>query len=151
MRSTAGNSRPSALNHTGCGCEMKTTSRSRVGSTAADVEAYLAKVAEPARTTLEKIRATIRSAVPAEATEGLSYGMPAFRYKGALVGYAAFKDHCSFFPMSASLIDKMQDELKDYRTSKGTLQFPLDKPLPSALVKKMVKARIADNERKKAR
>jgi uncharacterized protein YdhG (YjbR/CyaY superfamily) len=115
---------------------------------AADVEAYLAKVPEPARTTLEKVRATIRSVVPADATEGMSYGMPAFRYKGALVAYAAFKDHCSFFPMNASLIDRMQDELKGYRTAKGTLQFPMDKPLPAALVKKMVKARVADNELK---
>jgi uncharacterized protein YdhG (YjbR/CyaY superfamily) len=117
----------------------------------AAVTAYLAKVPEPARSTLEKIRATIRSAVPAEATEGLSYGMPAFRYKGALVGYAAFKNHCSFFPMQASLIDEMKEELKGYRTSKGTLQFPVDKPLSTALVKKMVKARVAENEGKKAR
>ena len=117
----------------------------------ADVDAYLAKVPEPARATLEKVRATIRSVVPAETTEGLSYGMPAFRYKGALVVYAAFKDHCSFFPCQASLIDQMKDELKNYRTSKGTLQFPLDKPLPAALVKKMVKARIVENERRAER
>jgi len=114
----------------------------------AAVEAYLAKVPEPARTTLEKVRATIRSAAPREATECISYGMPAFRYKGALVGYAAFKDHCSFFPMSAALIDTMADELKSYRTSKGTLQFPLDRPMTAALVKKMVKARVADNEKR---
>lgn len=112
------------------------------------VETYLAKVPEPARSTLGKIRATIRSVVPAETTECLSYGIPAFRYKGALVAYAAFKNHCSFFPMQASLIDEMQEELKGYRTSKGTLQFDVDKPLPTALVKKMVKARIAENERK---
>ena len=111
-----------------------------------DVDAYLSKVPEPARTTLEKVRATIRSVVPAEATEGISYGMPAFRYKGTLVGYAAFKNHCSFFPMQASLIDEMKHELKNYRTSKGTLQFSMDKPLPQALVKKMVKLRIAENE-----
>ena len=117
-------------------------------STAADVDAYLDKVPEPARTTLEKVRAMIRSVLPAGATEGLSYGMPAFRYKGALVAYAAFKDHCSFFPMQASLIDDMQDQLKNYRTSKGTLQFPLDKPLPAALLKKMVKLRVAENERR---
>jgi len=92
------------------------------------------------------MRATIRSIVPAEATEGLSYGMPAFRYKGPLVAYAAFKDHCSFFPMQASLIDRLKDELKQYRTSKGTLQFPPDRPLPAALLKKMVKLRIAENE-----
>ena len=117
------------------------------GSVAA-VEAYLAKVPEPARTTLEKTRAMIKSAVPKDTTECLSYGMPAFRYKGALVCYAAFKDHCSFFPCQASLIDQMRDELKSYRTAKGTLQFPLDKPLPATLVKKMVKARVAENEQR---
>ena len=113
------------------------------------VDAYLAKVPEPARGTLKKMRAMIRSAVPADATEGLSYGIPAFRYNGALVGYAAFKNHCSLFPMQASLIDAMKDELTDYRTSKGTLQFPVDKPLPAALVKKIVKARVAENQQKK--
>ena len=115
------------------------------------VETYLAAVPEPARSTLEKMRATIRAAAPAEATEAISYGMPAFRYKGALVGYAAFKNHCSFFPMSAALLDDFKDELGACRTSKGTIQFPLDKPLPATLVRKIVKARAAENERKKAR
>jgi uncharacterized protein YdhG (YjbR/CyaY superfamily) len=114
-----------------------------------DVEQYLAGVPEPARSTLGKVRAAIRAAAPAEATECISYGMPAFQYKGGLVAYAAFKNHCSFFPMCASLIDTLQEELKGYRTSKGTLQFPSDKPLPAALVKKMVKARVAENEAKK--
>jgi uncharacterized protein YdhG (YjbR/CyaY superfamily) len=121
-------------------------SATKLSDSVTGVEAYLAKVPEPARTTLQKVRATIRSVVPAEATEGLSYGMPAFRYKGALVAYAAFKDHCSFFPMQASLLDEMKDELKNYRTSKGTLQFPQNKPLPAALLKKMVKLRIAENQ-----
>lgn len=116
-----------------------------------DVEAYLAAVQEPARSTLEKVRATIRSAVPAETTEALSYGIPSFRYKGALVGYAAFKAHCSFFPMSAALIETMKDDLKDYGLSKGTIRFAVDKPLPAALIKRMVKARVARNEMKKAR
>jgi uncharacterized protein YdhG (YjbR/CyaY superfamily) len=75
--------------------------------------------------------------------------MPSFRYKGGLVGYAAFKAHCSFFPMSGRLVEEFADELKAYKTSKGTIQFPADKPLPAALVKKMVKARIAQNEAKK--
>lgn len=114
----------------------------------AAVEAYLARVPEPARTTLESVRATIRSAVPAEATEVISYGMPAFRYKGALVGYAAFKKHCSFFPMSASLLDDFAEDVKDYRTAKGTLQFPLDKPLSKVLVRKLVKARVVQNQAK---
>jgi uncharacterized protein YdhG (YjbR/CyaY superfamily) len=115
------------------------------------IEEYLDKVPEPAQTTLRKVRAAIRAAVPTEAAEGLSYGIPAFRYKGALVAYAAFKNHCSFFPMQASLIDEMKDELKKFRTSKGTLQFPVDKPLPAALIRKMVKARITENERQMAR
>ena len=85
----------------------------------------------PRERTLEKLRATIGAAAPKEATECLSYGIPTFRYKGGLVSYAAFKKHCSFFPLQASLIDEMKDELKNYRTSKGTLQFPLDKPLPA--------------------
>jgi uncharacterized protein YdhG (YjbR/CyaY superfamily) len=118
---------------------------------AQNVDEYLAGVPEPARGTLTKVRATIRSVVPPEATEAISYGMPAFRYKGALVGYAAFSKHCSFFPMSAALIASFQDELKDFETSKGTIRFPMDKPLPAALLKKMVKARIAQNELRKKR
>ena len=126
---------------------MKSSSLPGKMTQAADVEAYLAKVPEPARTTLQKIRSIIRSTVPEDTVEVISYGMPAFRYKGrALVGYAAFKKHCSFFPMQASLIDEMAEELKNYRTSKGTLQFPLDKPLPAALLKKMVKVRLAEND-----
>jgi len=115
---------------------------------ALDVESYLARCPETHRTTLEKLRATIGSVVPKGTTEAISYGMPAFKYKGALVGYAAFKDHCSFFPMSGSLVGDFAEELKAYKTSKGTIQFPIDKPLPAALVKKMVKARIAQNEAK---
>ena len=127
------------------------TSKPSVLSDLAAVEAYLAKVPEPARTTLGKVRAAIRAAAPKASTEGISYGMPAFRYKGGLVGYAAFKGHCSFFPMSAALLDQMAEALAPWRTSKGTLQFPHDKPLPLALVKKMVKARVAANEAKKGR
>ena len=119
------------------------------GANPATVDDYLDAVPEPARTSLIKVRAIIKSVVPREATEGLSYGMPAFHYKGALFGYAAFKQHCSLFPMSAALIDQMADELTAYRTSKGTLQFPLDKVPPAALIKKMVKARVAQNEAKK--
>ncbi|MGA2181496.1 MAG: DUF1801 domain-containing protein [Bryobacteraceae bacterium] len=121
------------------------------GTVARDVDEYLAGVPEPARNTLNKVRAAIRSAVPAEATEAISYRIPTFRYRGALVAYAAFANHCSFFPMSAALLDAFQDELGNYRTSKGTIQFPLDKPLPAALVKKLVKARVAQNEFKKQR
>jgi len=115
------------------------------------VDHYLAGVPEPARSTLNKIRAAIRAVVPAEATEALSYGMPSFRYNGALVAYAAFKDHCSFFPMNASLIKTFQSDLLKFSTSKGTIRFPHDKPLPSAFVKKLVKTRVAENAAKKKR
>ncbi|HWE84116.1 MAG TPA: DUF1801 domain-containing protein [Terracidiphilus sp.] len=118
------------------------------GDGVAAVEAYLARVPEPHRTTLEKVRATIRAAAPKDAEECISYGMPAFRYKGVLVGYAAFKAHCSFFPMSGALLDEFGDEVAAYRTAKGTLQFAVDKPLPAGLVKKMVKARVRQNEAK---
>jgi uncharacterized protein YdhG (YjbR/CyaY superfamily) len=112
----------------------------------AEVEAYLARVPEPARATLEKMRAMIRAAAPKEATEVISYGIPSFHYKGALVWYAAFKKHCSFFPMDLSLLDEFAEELKKYQTSKGTIQFPVDKPLPNALVSRIVKARVTLNE-----
>ncbi len=113
-----------------------------------DVEAYLARVPEPARTTLEKVRAMIRAAAPKEATEAISYKIPSFQYKGALVWYAAFKKHCSFFPMDHSLEEEFAEELKDYKTSKGTIQFPVDKPLSKKLVTRIVKARVALNEMK---
>jgi len=112
----------------------------------AEVEAYLARVPEPGRTTLEKMRAMIRAAAPKEATEGLSYRIPSFKHKGSLVAYAAFKDHCSLFPMGARAIEEFAEELEGYRVSKGTIHFPLDKPLPRALITKMVKACAARNE-----
>ena len=112
----------------------------------AEVEAYLARVPEPARTALEKLRATIRAAAPKEATEAISYRMPSFQYKGGLVAYAAFKRHCSFFPMDHSLEAGFAEVLKQYKTSKGTIQFPVDKPLPKALVARIVKARVTLNE-----
>jgi len=114
------------------------------------VDEYLAGVPEPARSTLNKIRAAIRSAVPPEASETISYRIPAFKYKGVLLWFAAFRNHCSFFP-TASVIDAFKNELKGYSISKGTIQFPTDKPLPAALVKKMVKVRVAQNESKKRR
>jgi uncharacterized protein YdhG (YjbR/CyaY superfamily) len=122
----------------------------RTGRAPKTVEEYLAIVPEPARTTLVKVRATIRAAAPKEATEGISYGMPMFKYKGMLVGFAAFSKHCSLFP-GAGPIAELQGELRGFPTSKGTIQFPMDRPLSAALVKKLVKARIAENERKKKR
>ncbi|PYV51218.1 MAG: hypothetical protein DMG98_26360 [Acidobacteria bacterium] len=113
-----------------------------------NVDEYLARVPEPARSTLNRIRAVIRSAVPPAATETISYGMPAFRYKEVLVWFAAFSDHCSLFP-TASVIEAYKKELQGFYTSKGTIHFPTDKPLPAALIKKLVKARVAQVEGKK--
>jgi uncharacterized protein YdhG (YjbR/CyaY superfamily) len=118
---------------------------------ASEVDEYLAAVPEPARTTLNKLRAAIRSAVPPETTEGISYRIPTFKYKGPLLGFAAFSDHCSLFVMDPSVMAILEDELKTFPTSKGTIRFPLDKPPSSALVKKLVKARVAQNENRKKR
>jgi uncharacterized protein YdhG (YjbR/CyaY superfamily) len=112
------------------------------------VDEYLASVPEPARSTLKKMRAAIRSAVPAKATETISYRMPAFKHKGVLVWFAAFSDHCSLFP-TAAVIEEFRNDLKGFSTSKGTIHFPTDKSLPTALVKKLVKARLAQIESKK--
>ena len=101
---------------------------------AKSVDEYLARVPEPARSTLQHIRAVIRSVVPAEATEVISYGIPMFKYNGMLVGYAAFKNHCSLFPTGSSVLDQFEKELRGYRTSKGTIQFPPDRALPDRLV-----------------
>jgi len=118
------------------------------GSRAAKtIDEYLARVPEPARATLKKIRAAIRSAVPPQATETISYRIPAFRYNGILVWFAAFSDHCSLFP-TASVIEMFKEELKGYATSKGTIRFPIDKPPPMGLIKKLVKVRVAQNESK---
>ena len=116
-----------------------------------NVDEYLAGVPEPARSTLNRVRAAIRSAVPLEATEAISYRIPTFKYKGSLLGFAAFSNHCSLFPMSPSVIDALKNELTGFHTSKGTIRFPVDKPLSAALVKKLVKARIAENEHRKQR
>lgn len=114
------------------------------------VDEYLARIPQPARSTLTKIRAAIRSAAPPDTTETISYGIPAFKYKRVLIWFAAFSNHCSLFP-TASVIDTFKNDLKGYATSKGTIKFPTDKPLPSALVKKVVKARVKQIDSKKSR
>jgi uncharacterized protein YdhG (YjbR/CyaY superfamily) len=126
----------------------KDSSKRNVTGALKTVDEYLAGVSEPARSTLIKMRAAIRSAVPREATEIISYSIPAFKLKKVLVWFAAFSDHVSLFP-TASIIAAFKSELKSFTTSKGTIQFPLDKPLPIALIKKVVKARVAESESKK--
>jgi uncharacterized protein YdhG (YjbR/CyaY superfamily) len=116
----------------------------RDGAAAAGVEAYLARVPEPQRSALERLRAQIRKAAP-EAEEAISYGVPAFRQGRGLVAYAAFKGHCSLFPMSDGVWSELGEDLAPWRTSKGTLQFTPDEPLPAKLVARLVKARIREN------
>jgi uncharacterized protein YdhG (YjbR/CyaY superfamily) len=112
-----------------------------------NIDEYLARVSEPALGMLNKMRTAIRSTVPSAATETISYGMPAFRQKEVLVWFAAFSDHCSLFP-TASVIEAFKKELEGFYTSKGTIHFPTDKPLPVSLIKKLVKARVAQVEGK---
>lgn len=105
------------------------------------VDEYCARVPKRALSTFNKLREVIRAVVPAEATETISYGIPAFKRGKVLVWFAAFSNHCSLFPTGA-VIEELRNELKGFTTSKGTVQFPLDKSLPVALVRKIVKARV---------
>ena len=123
----------------------KRSSKPKGKSEPRTVEEYLARVPEPARSALNQMRAAIRSVVPAEATEILSYRIPAFKHKKVLVWYAAFSDHCSLFP-TAAVIDKFKTELTGYTTSKGTIRFPLDKALPTALIEKIVEERVKQSK-----
>ena len=118
-------------------------------STPRDHDDYLASVPDEARAALEKLRRTIKSIAP-EAVEVISYQIPTFKYQGRmLVSYAAFAEHCSFFP-GAGPIEIHRDELKAFQTSKGTIRFTPSKPLSASLVKKLVKTRLRlDQERQK--
>ncbi len=108
------------------------------------IDEYLAALSDDKRAALEKLRKTIRAAAP-KAEECISYQLPAFRQNGMLVAFGAAANHCAFYLMSSSTVEAHEDELKDYDTSKGTIRFQADKPLPVALVRKLVKARIAEN------
>ena len=105
---------------------------------------YLAALSDDKRAALEKLRKTIRAAAP-KAEECISYQIPAYRQNGMLVGFGATANHCAFYLMSSSTVEAYKAELKDYDTSKGTIRFQADSPLPAALVRKLVKARIAEN------
>ncbi len=108
------------------------------------IDEYLAGLSDDKRTALEKLRQAIRAAAP-KAEECISYQLPAFRQNGILVGFGATRKHCAFYLMSGSTVEAHRDDLKDYDTSKGTIRFQADDPLPAALVRKLVKARIAEN------
>ena len=107
------------------------------------IDEYLARVNPKQRAALQKLRQTIRTVMP-NAEECISYGIPAFRLNGrSVVFFGAWADHCSFYPGRSVTLKKFRDDLKDFETSKGTIRFSPQKPLPSALVKRLVKARIA--------
>ncbi len=106
------------------------------------VDDYLAAISEPARTSLDRLRAICRSELPA-ATECISYGIPTYKYHGFVASFAAFKNHCSFFP--GHTVADFASELAGYKLSKGTIQFdPLD-PIPEDLVRRILQARAEEN------
>ena len=116
-----------------------------------EVDAYLAALPDGQRAVLQKLREAIRAAAPG-AVETISYQMPAFKLHGRfLVSYAGFSDHCSLFPASGQVLDEHGEEVKPFRTGKGTLQFTVEHPIPAALVRKIVKTRIAEVEAAAAR
>ena len=112
------------------------------------VAKYFSAIPEPAKSTLQKVRAAILSACPKDTIETISYGIPTFKHNGGIVAIAAFKNHCSLFPMSYFVIDKFRAQLSKFEISKGTVRFSIDKPLPATLLKKMVKARLAQMSEK---
>jgi uncharacterized protein YdhG (YjbR/CyaY superfamily) len=120
------------------------TPKSKPASRPTTVDEYLAALAPDTRAALEKVRRTVRAAAP-DAEECISYQLPAFRLNGMLVAFGATASHCAFYPMSAATVAAHQKELAAYDTSKGTIRFQLDRPLPAALIRKLVKARIAEN------
>ena len=107
-----------------------------------EVDQHLAKIPEPQRSTLQSLRKAIREVIP-DAQEVISYGFPGYKLNGKIIcGFDAFKNHCSFFPHSSLVIPELENELANYKTSKGALQFGIDKPLPKTLVRKLIKTRI---------
>ena len=111
---------------------------------AEQVDSYLRDLEEPKRATLQELRRTILKVVP-EAEEGISYRIPAFRLQGQVIaGFAAFKNHLSYLPFSGSVLGQLVDELDGYTMTKSSLHFPIDRPLPKALVKRLIAVRLAD-------
>jgi len=111
---------------------------------AEDVDGYLQRIDEPKRSTLQTLRETILEILP-DAEQVISYSVPAFRVEGRTVaGFAAFRNHLSYLPFSGSVLAHMADELQGYTMTKSALHFPIDRPLPTALVKKLIAARLAE-------
>jgi uncharacterized protein YdhG (YjbR/CyaY superfamily) len=143
-REQAAELRHSAAEATGDGTWLISQEARIMAGKPTTIDEYLAALSDDKRAALQKLRKTIKAAVP-KAEECISYGLAAFRLNGRpLVAFGATGKHCAFYPMSSSTVAAHRDELKDYDTSKGTIRFQADKPLPAALVRKLVKARIAE-------
>ena len=112
---------------------------------AKSIDEYLAALPAQEKAALEKIRSLVKSLIP-RAVEKISYRIPTFHYLSPLVGFAAFKDHCSFYVMSYKIMEKFEKELKPYKISTGTIRFPANEPLPELLLRKIIQARIKENE-----
>ena len=115
------------------------------GAVPKDIDDYLKRYPENVRETLGQLRKWIKEAAP-KSEEAISYHIPTFKYKGALVGFGATKKHCAFYAMSNTVLKSFKEDLKDYDTSTGTIRFPHDSPLPAKLVKRIVKERMIENE-----
>jgi uncharacterized protein YdhG (YjbR/CyaY superfamily) len=114
------------------------------------IDEYLAALDEPKRTTLRELRQTIHGIIP-HAEECISYGMPAFRLEGTVIaGFAAFKNHLAYLPHSGSVLGELADDLAGYDSTPGSLHFPIDKPLPKSLVKKLIATRLKEVRKKSA-
>jgi len=111
------------------------------------VDRYIASMPEKTRPALEKMRKIIRAAVP-NAEEVISYQMPTYKHHGFLVGFAGYKNHCGFYPWNGHTVAEFANELKGYKTSKAAIQFPINQPLPEALIKKIILKRIEENTSK---
>jgi uncharacterized protein YdhG (YjbR/CyaY superfamily) len=117
-------------------------------NTAKNVDDYLNRFSGEQRVALEQLRKAIVAAAP-KAQEAISYGMPAYRLNGIVAYFGGFKNHCSYFPGSYAVISQFKDELNGFEISKGTIRFALGKPIPISLIKKMVKAKILENEQRR--
>jgi uncharacterized protein YdhG (YjbR/CyaY superfamily) len=115
---------------------------------AEEIDDYLRGVEEPKQSTLQALRRTILDVIP-DAEQGISYGMPAFRMQGKTVaGFAAFKDHLSYLPHSGTVLGQLADDLAGYTMTKGSLHFPVDRPLPQAVVRRLIAVRLSEAERR---
>jgi uncharacterized protein YdhG (YjbR/CyaY superfamily) len=133
--------RKGAARKSAAGVKKKSAAPKKRGEKFDTVAGYLVSTPEPARSALNQIRAAIREVVPPGSTEVISYNIPAFKHTRILVWYAAFAHHCSVFPGKA-VVEQFKDELKGYTIAKGTVQFPLDRPMPLELIKKIAQARV---------